>query len=222
MLLGPGASAVNAAGTAVVDWGSGAYQSQYQPAAGAYGGTFLVRGSGISALTEQIPPSGYDFVTFCIQVNQHFSPGQVYDYEITNHTNHSTNYALDTKAAWLFHQWNMKTGVLTGMDYSAQSIKDLQLAIWASQLPSTGLAANLSDAGYVNAKVWYDQAVAAAPTDTGGVKVMNLVSRDINGNVVSDWQDQLVETPEPASMGMLLLGCCTLPLPLLRRFRKVS
>jgi len=213
MLLGPGASA--------------AFATQVQVNQGAYsygnGGEFILKGIGGSLGLVSSVPTSPDFATFCAQDNEYFYPGRIYDYTITSVVDHGLDIPLTNATAWLFHQWNSAS--LGDYDYTngaGQRQNDagqMQVALWA-------LLGQVSAPTSGKAKTWYDNAMAVTnPSGTnnlGGVKVMNLYG-NYPGYQDTPWaQDMLVETPEPASMGMLLLGCCTLPLPLLRRFRKVS
>lgn len=212
-LLGFGATAANAAQVRV-------YQGAYSSGVGGEFDVDVV--SGTLPVVTAVTPAAHDFATFCAQITESFSPGTLYNAVLNTKTNHKPPfYNLNNATAWLFHQWNM--ALLGDYDYSnalAQRKIDaghMQLALWA-------LMGEIAAPASGKAKTWFDQAMAVADplaqTNLGGVRIMNLygVVRD------SDAQDMFVEvTPEPASVAMLLLGCCTaLPLPLLRRRRRAA
>jgi len=214
--LGFGASAANAAQVRVYQ---GAYSS-------GIGGEFNLDGvGGELPLTSAVTPSSHDFATFCAQVSQTFSAGELYNYTLSTQTNHRPPYyALNNATAWLFHGWNM--ALLSDYDYTnagssrTADADQMQLALWA-------LLGEISAPGSGKAKVWYEQAMAIAnplgQDNLGRVRIMNLYSQ-----YRTDAQDMFAEVPvpsvpEPAGVAMLLLGCCTaLPLPLLRRRRARS
>ena len=166
---------------------------------------------------------GDAFYTFCLEYNEHFSPGGQYYVQIsTNAVNggisHNGTYAgdpngtsgtpgtdpLSKATAWLYTQYrngSLFAGTPQGLENS------LQLAIWklegeldASQSGAALTAYN----GDAQAQAWVTAAITGGNswTDTGNVRVMNLT--DSGGGV---HQDQLyMIVPEPTSLALLGLG----------------
>jgi len=230
ILLGPGASMAYANTQIELNLG---------PAQFSDGGEFQGRFTDGSTMNNVVADNGtfqlycgvqtspgYNFVTFCAQTTEYFNPGGIYPIaRIDTYSDHSVpELSLTTQAAYLFHMFN--SGSWAGYDYSSsEDAGALQLALWSFQ----GMSAP-SAFGPISATVatkrdqWRAEALSSGWTSINDVRIMQLGPN----------QDQFCElsphrtssppsmTPEPTTIGMLLMGCCTLPLPLLRRRRKVS
>jgi len=167
--------------------------------------------------------AGYDFVTFCAQTGQYFEPGHTYTItRIDTYTDHGSDVDLTPQAAVLFHLWN--GGGLAGYDYSSSDDAGaLQAALWHFQGGTVPVLSGAMLTDYTN---WVGYANTAVSTwwgnTIGNVRIMqlNTANQDQFCELYDDGHKQPPLTPEPATVGMLLLGCCTLPLPLLRRRRR--
>jgi hypothetical protein len=223
--LGPAASVATA-----FDGQVRPYVSAYGNLGGYGGGEFDIRivsplaGPWVTSVNTTVPNT--QFATFCVQTNQYFTPGALYDVEISTKTNHKESKDLSPPAAYLFHQWN--SGNLTGYEYSdakdaggtylrARDAKDLEYAIWYLQQqnrPYTSFPIVWSDLSS-QAKGWVNQA-SGKWADIGPVRVLRLYAHSGGG----DAQDMLVEfVPEPSSLLLLAFGGSALPLIRRRRRR---
>ena len=183
----------------------------------AYDGTIRVyQGSGFSYGNGgefQAVTSGLGtFQTFCIEENENFSPGSVYNYRINtgavkggagaNATDPFTGNSMDNISigtAWLYSQF--RDGTLH--DYDSTKAGVLQNAIWYLENEKAGEFNN----PYVILAEFElrltDEQIRADSQGAYGVKALNLC--DGTGNVV---QDQLaIVVPEPTTLiaGALLL-----------------
>lgn len=158
------------------------------------------------------------FVAFCIQRNEDLhtinqSPQPFYVYDVSDHAEEEENAGnggidpLSPLTAYLYYAF--RTGTLVngyaGDDAAANA---LQTAMWVLE-DELGIGA-LGGVGTLAHK-YYLEAVAAAWTDIGDVRIANLVFTSGNPAVPTDRlaQDVLVLIPEPASMlAWTLIGGC--------------
>jgi len=211
-----GASAVRAASPTVR-----VYQDLGQYSSGS-GGEFNVAitagplSHANSARTEGSRSPG--FQTFCIQKSQYFIPGNQYTAKVSEYTNHTTHDLLKAEVAYLFHWWN--TGTMSGYDYTygagrTQSAGHLQNVLWALQYGGS-VAAGTEYDWWKKAK---DDVANGLWSGRGAVRVLQLTGDPTwPGTVNGDYQDQLIETPEPASLALLAIGALPV-LPVIRRRR---
>jgi len=164
------------------------------------------------------------FATLCAQSSEYFYTNTWYNIaRIDTYSDHGNDKPLSNQAAYLFHMWN--TGTWSEYNYtSAADAGALQLALWHFQDQTTpsGFTTGFTSAMWQKYWNYVDAANGSGWSGIGAVRIMQLPAS------APGWtQDQFCEldqpdkvppiTPEPATVGMLLLGCCTLPLPLLRR-----
>ena len=169
-------------------------------------------GGGSFKVENVTTASGPDlFRTFCIEVNEHFSPGGTYEATIETDAIYGgagvavigppayagaagtpgVNDPISPLTAWLYS--NAVGGTLTG--YSAASTtanNALQNAIWYLE----NEVGSLTSAG----QAFYDLAVAAKPTDIGSVRVMNLWEVGGAYTQAGKKQSMLVMVPEATTI----------------------
>lgn len=192
-----------------------------------FDGTGTISTSAISALPGGeftiTPATGYlgetglaadlssgSFQTFCMEVNEHFSPGGTYGMNINTVSilggSGGPTYILDPRTAFLYSNFRHMT--LTGYDYTLAgrqaSAGQLQAAIWFIQGGQSGGANNafvaLADAAILS----------GAWSGIGDVRVLNVYG--LNGAL---GQDQLTIVPTPGAGA--LLGLATLAIARRRR-----
>jgi hypothetical protein len=182
-------------------------------------------------------PLGYDFPTFCVQTQNDFTPGQVYEVVVNTWSlgpGPNDTKALDSKTAFLFDAFNNKTLSYGGYayDYSLagnsrkQDASVLQALLWEYQ--GQTLPAGYKSGWSVEQSAEYAAWKAEADTDPwaggiGQVRIMNLY-----GSIPSH-QNQLIElpstvVPEPgtmaASLALLTPGGISAALWKIRRRRQ--
>jgi hypothetical protein len=192
------------------------------------GGEFLA--SGVAGQVAQGP--GDAFFTFCLEYNEHFSPGSQYFVKIAAGTangglstagtyagdpNGTASFDPISKATgWLYTQFVTAPTVL-GYDMSGGKTQtasvnqarnnSFQLALWKLEGELSGgvLTAYNNDA---TAQSWVSTAItnSASWADTGNVRVMQLYTA-YNGTTFSgNSQDQLYMAPVPEPVSLALLG----------------
>ncbi len=163
---------------------------------------------------EFVPASlgaGPEFETFCVEVTENIAFGSTYyaalnTAAVNGGAGGGNPDPLSPLTAYLYGEFI--TAALTGYVYDvsdggalrAASADALQHVIWyieeeeaLSWTPGDG---SLSD-------VFYQDAVANAGGDIGDVRILNLY---VDAQATQPAQDQLVLTPEPASLALLVLG----------------
>ena len=155
-----------------------------------------------------------DFISFCLETNEYFTPGQnllVQDVSTEARAGGSGGPHPDpisNETAYLFTQFALGTlsdyaFASSGSDRVADA-NSLQRALWylEQELGTTDTLTELTALDY-QAAVWVNEATNAGWTDTGNVHVLNLLRQDSTGNYTIKAQDQLYyqSVPEPASHG---------------------
>lgn len=170
---------------------------------GSVGNTNPPGGGPFTATVMSGPLVGPEFITFCLEINEHIGLNQPCHYELSTAVKcrgGSVPIALSNDTAYLYS--NFRSMNLTSFagtsDYTTRaSLIALQEAIWAIE----GYSILLSG----TSQALYNVAVAADWSDLGNVRVMNI------GNVVGNYskQNQLAIVPIPAAawlFGSALLG----------------
>src|SRR5262245_42744835 len=161
--------------------------------------------------------TAFDFISFCLETNEYFSPGQnlrVDDVSTEARSGGSGGPQPDPisfATAYLFTQFFQKTlsdyaFASTGSD-RVDDANSLQRAIWYSE-QELGTVDTLTELQTLDLQAWkwVNEASAAGWTDVGNVRVLNLLRQDGSGNYTVKAQDQLYyeQVPEPSSL--LLVG----------------
>lgn len=150
---------------------------------------------------------GTRFTTFCVEYNEHVSPGATYTAVLNTGavkggvSGQTTNNfdPLSPKTAFLFTQFAL--GTLSGYNFNggslqAASANALQAAIWVleDEFASVNNVPNTTSAERTLATTFINLANASGWNTLGDVRVMNLFSGTNNQN---HHQDQLVHIPGP-------------------------
>jgi len=157
-----------------------------------------------------------DFLTFCIEINEHISLPGTYDYSVGMYAVKGGQGGpkpdpLDERTAYLFRGFlNGSLGVDTIVEAQA-----LQEAIWRiEQETSTSWYSSTTDDTLAN--FYLTESTKAVKDNFYGVQVMNLTSKDSTGATVQN--QSMLYVPEPGMF--ILLGPGLLGLGLLRRRMK--
>ena len=153
-----------------------------------------------------------NFVTFCLQYNEHISLGGQFYYEISTTTKPGTPDPISKATAWLYNEF--LNGTLTGYSHTTTEANRLQKAIWWLEDEATGagqIAANQEANNYVIAALNATGANGKTEAANGayGVYVMNVWSSydSPNGTYSGAKQDQLIRIPVPdGGTTLALLG----------------
>ena len=166
------------------------------------------------------------FESFCLEYNENISFGT--NYKVGGVTNHTVNAAgvygiysgsepghtstkdpISASTAWLFTQFYTTHLSNTTMWGGAnQTVKNtaLQQAIWSLEGESFGSMSSLA----TTYKSMANTAVSSGTwSGIGSVRVLNLFSKDSQGNYTRHAQDQLYmvsAVPEPETYAMMLAG----------------
>jgi len=143
--------------------------------------------------------SGGGFETFCLELNEYFTPGDTYRVVVNDKAvlggNGGPNDPLDPKTAYVYTQW-----INGGIVHTSANAVAAQQAIWSIEDEPGYLYSTLSSV----AKQLIDDATTAGWTTTHGIVVLNLYDKDHLGDINFRKQDMLAPVPEPATM--LLIG----------------
>jgi len=144
---------------------------------------------------------GFDFFTYCIELNEYISAGDTYYANVTNAAipggvGGGDPDPIDARTAWLFSQFTL--GTLPNYTGDNASQTGLQNAIWYEEQEITNLPAGLATT------FWNESSGASG---LYGVSVLDLWESH-NGGVYSDpAQDVLfMAVPEPSTIVLLGLG----------------
>lgn len=170
----------------------------------------LGNGSGGEFNVDIGADNNVDYFSFCLEKNEYFIPGNTYIIDsVTDYANNGgiggqTEPGIDYISAatkWVMWNYYSNQGIFSQSSKTADLATKVQNIIWAlegEQSYSTDL---------------YQQVVAQANNPggydfTGGVvKVLNLVSYDINGNMIKNQSQLIAEAaPVPEPTTMLLFG----------------
>ena len=193
---------------------------------GGRGGIFYVDVLGAGNVSTTAPFNGsspyYDFPTFCVEIEEHITPGSSNTYFVDNvsDTTVSGNKKLGSFAAWLYTEYleAVTSPAAAGLELvsnwgtTASHANAIQRGIWLSMGYSISDADGAIDgSGYDSAffgslfqaykdSAWSDTATHNVGNDwnygyvTGQVAIMNLTNGTVRGG--SKAQDQLVINPE--------------------------
>lgn len=188
------------------------------PGSGSYGG---------GEFYADVVPFGasgeFDFITFCLQRNEYFTPGATMYVGGIGESTVSGNDPISEETAYLYTQFRGNTlanyDTSTSASYKA-SATSLQLAFWFLEGEVTRNAAGAFVDAYTNAvlgtNVGADAYIQLAQNTVAGggwsgigeVRVLNLFGSYKNGVFTGDKQDQLTlaDVPEPGTLALLLVG----------------
>jgi len=169
--------------------------------------------------TFNVPPASL-FQTFCVETNEYLSHGTEYDWDLNDKAvlggaGGPDPDPLNFKTAYLFSQfW---AGTLSNYMFDQSTLANrneriadataLQEVLWALEQENGTNEAWLQGLGAADQRrIWYEEAVAAAWTDIGNVRVLNLW----HYGSLERHEDQdlliVVPTPQASLAGIGLLG----------------
>lgn len=168
------------------------------------GGEFWVDVLG-TGVTGTINASNNDFITFCLEKNEYFTPGQ--DLQVAAVNTAAVNGGvgggspdpLSPETAYLYTQFS--NGTLSSYSHSSFRADSLQRAIWYLENEIA-----FEDLDF-QAQLWVEEAQDAGWTSIGDVRVLNLLRK--SGDNWIKAQDQLyiaTPVPEPQAYALLLAG----------------
>jgi hypothetical protein len=159
----------------------------------------------------------YDFITFCLQRTEYFTPGQsMYIGGISNATQ-SENDPIGPETAYLYT--GMRGGTLQNYAFTGNVLYGgvtydrvgtataLQMAFWILEGENvTGLQVSPLTDFYINTAT--SAVTSGAWSGLGDVKVLNLYGSYSNGTFSGDKQDQLVihSVAEPGTLSLFGVG----------------
>jgi len=207
------------------------------------GGEFVVKSDGTAASTAFVnatkahynPLATFNggFETFCLEYNEHFSPGSSYEYQVSPGAikgGQTVSDPISVGTAYLYGLFAQ--GSLAGYNYSSStSAGNLQNTIWFLEGERNGLPAGplIANPGTFNSLLIAQFGTLAAAqleslTTTGGVTVnaatFGVAALNLGGGPTWPRQDQLVFQGVPVPDGgttLILLGMAMGGLSLLRR-----
>jgi hypothetical protein len=187
---------------------------------------------------DAAPFGSYDFITFCLQLNEFFTPGQtMYVGGIANHTVTGDDPISPQTAALYTAFSNQTLGnyaytgnvVYNGVTYDrVKTGTALQMAFWSLENEVTRDSNGVFRNAYTNASFgknaladhYINVANASGWTGIGQVRVLNLYGNfSPTAGFSGDKQDQLylVPVPEPGTLSLLGLGLLAVSRALRRR-----
>jgi len=157
-----------------------------------------------------------NFITFCLEYNEHISFGPKFYYNVSDTARYGGNNTLDPLsrgAAWLY--LHLTAGDLAGYDHSAAQADLFQKAIWYLEDESAG-----ENNSYVTAAANANGGLDEAKKDNNGLYGVGVMNLWANPDGTGASQDQLIRVPEGGTI-VAIFGLVITGLGLVhRRFRQ--